>query len=126
MGLDRVIVVGWPVVGIKDEMSVSKKVVMRFPKNLVDQPIVCRLVKDHNLVFNILKASVTPNEEGLLVMELNTGGGVDYRDCHQSNRQPGHSDPVTHHLRFLFLCQGHPQIDPERCNRMEGKEGGRL
>jgi ferredoxin len=36
----------------------------------VDKPIVSRLVKEFGLEFNILKASVTPGEEGLLVMEL--------------------------------------------------------
>jgi len=43
----------------------------------VDEPIIYRLVKDHNLVLNILKASVTPKEEGLLVLEL-SGAQKDY------------------------------------------------
>ena len=51
-------------------MAVSKRIVLRFPRRLVDRPIVSRLVKDFNLDFNILKASVTPDEEGLLVIEL--------------------------------------------------------
>jgi len=51
-------------------MAVSRKLVLRFPDKLVDRPIVSRLVKDFDLDFNILKASVTPGEEGLLVMEL--------------------------------------------------------
>jgi len=58
-------------------MAVSKKIVLRFPKRLVDKPIVSRLVRDYNLDFNILKASVTPEEEGLLVLEL-TGDRKDY------------------------------------------------
>ena len=36
----------------------------------MDQPIIVNLVKDYNLEFNILKAYVTPKEEGLLIMEL--------------------------------------------------------
>lgn len=52
-------------------MAVSKRIVLRFPRRLVDRPIVSRLVKDFNLDFNILKASVTPEEEGLLILELN-------------------------------------------------------
>ena len=51
-------------------MAVSRRIVLHFPKKLVDKPIVSRLVKDFGLDFNILKASVTPGEEGLLVMEL--------------------------------------------------------
>ncbi len=48
----------------------SRKVVLHFPKSLVDKPIICRMVKKYDLEFNILKASITPNEEGLLVLEL--------------------------------------------------------
>lgn len=51
-------------------MAVSKRIVLHFPQRLVDQPIVYRLVKDFDLQFNILKASITPGREGLLVMEL--------------------------------------------------------
>lgn len=48
----------------------AKKIVLHFPHRLVDQPIVYKLVKDFDLKFNILKASVTPQEEGLMVLEL--------------------------------------------------------
>ena len=51
-------------------MTISRRIVLHFPRTLVDRPIISRLVKDYNLDFNILKASVTPKEEGLLVMEL--------------------------------------------------------
>ena len=51
-------------------MNVSKRIVLHFPKRLVDRPIVSRLIKDYGLEFNILKALVTPEEEGLLVLEL--------------------------------------------------------
>jgi len=58
-------------------MAVSKRIVLHFPKRLVDRPIVSRLVRDFNLDFNILKASVTPEEEGLLVLEV-SGKQEDY------------------------------------------------
>ncbi|MFC1897687.1 NIL domain-containing protein [Chloroflexota bacterium] len=58
-------------------MTTSKRIVLRFPKRLVDRAIVSRLVKDYNLDFNILKASVTPDEEGLMVLEL-SGTQGDY------------------------------------------------
>jgi len=51
-------------------MVVAKKIVLHFPKRLVERPVICRLVKDYDLEFNILKASITPEEEGLLVLEL--------------------------------------------------------
>jgi len=51
-------------------MAISRRVVLHFPRTLVEQPIIYRLVRDYDLMFNILKASVTPNEQGLLVLEL--------------------------------------------------------
>ena len=51
-------------------MIVSRRIVLHFPRRLVDRPIVYRLIKDYDLEFNILKASVTPEEEGLMVLEL--------------------------------------------------------
>ena len=47
-----------------------RKVVLHFPHEQVDKPIVSRLVKEFDIDFNILKAQITPREEGLLVMEL--------------------------------------------------------
>ena len=58
-------------------MVVSKRIVLHFPRRLVDRPIVYRLIKDYDLEFNILKASVTPDEEGLMVLELK-GKQVNY------------------------------------------------
>jgi len=51
-------------------MVVSKKIVLHFPRRIVERPIVCLLAKDYDLEFNILKALITPEEEGLLVLEL--------------------------------------------------------
>jgi len=49
---------------------ISRRIVLHFPQRLVDKPIVYRLIRDYNLEFNILKAYVTPQEEGLMVLEL--------------------------------------------------------
>jgi len=56
---------------------ISKKIVLHFPKRLVDEPIVFNLIKEYELKFNILKASITPEEEGLMVLEL-TGKAENY------------------------------------------------
>ena len=49
---------------------ISKRIVLKFPHRLVEQPIVYNLVKKYNLECSIVKASVTPREEGLLVLGL--------------------------------------------------------
>lgn len=37
---------------------------------MVQKPIVCYLVKDYDLTFNILNATVLPRKEGVMVLEL--------------------------------------------------------
>ncbi len=51
-------------------MAVSKKVVLHFPKQVVERPIICQLAKGYDLEFNIIKAAISPEEEGLLILEL--------------------------------------------------------
>jgi ferredoxin len=63
--------------------TVTKKVVLHFPKRIVDEPILYHLIKDFDLVFNILKASISPEAEGLMVVEFkgepaNFDKGVQY------------------------------------------------
>lgn len=48
----------------------KKRIVLRFPNKLVDRPITYHLIRDYDLAVNIMNARVTPNEEGLLVVEL--------------------------------------------------------
>jgi ferredoxin len=49
----------------------SKKIVIRYTPDVVQQPIICQLVKQYDLVFNILKARIFPRREGVIVLELN-------------------------------------------------------
>jgi len=51
-------------------MVVSKRIVLHFPKRMGDRPVIYRLIKDYDLEFNILKALITPEDEGLMVLEL--------------------------------------------------------
>jgi len=56
---------------------IRRKIVLHFPPRLVDQPVIYHLVKDYDLVFNILQARITPSQEGLLIMEI-AGRKKDY------------------------------------------------
>ncbi|MDD5451151.1 MAG: NIL domain-containing protein [Desulfovibrionales bacterium] len=46
----------------------SRMLVLRFPQDVVDRPIVCNLVREFDLSFNILKATILPGQDGLLIM----------------------------------------------------------
>ncbi|MFA5355893.1 MAG: NIL domain-containing protein [Candidatus Omnitrophota bacterium] len=77
----------------------SKRIVLHFPHRLVDQPIVYKLVKEYDLQFNILKAYVTPQEEGLMVLELtgkedNFKKGVEYLQSCGVRIQPLSQDVI--------------------------------
>jgi ferredoxin len=53
-----------------NKLESQGKVVIHFPKEKVDQPIICYLPSRYGVMFNILKATITPEQEGLMVLEL--------------------------------------------------------
>jgi ferredoxin len=68
----------------------AEMLVLRFSDKVVDQPIIYRLVKDYDLEFNLLKATIYPRQEGVIVMELrghpkNFRRGLKYNEerCYQ-------------------------------------------
>ena len=54
----------------RGENMYSRMIVLRFPKAEVEKPIVCYLASHFDLTFNILKATILPRKEGVMVMEL--------------------------------------------------------
>ncbi len=62
----------------------TRMLVLRFPREITDKPIVCTLSKEFDLCFNILKAEILPGREGIMVLELS-----------------GHKKNVTQGLRYL-------------------------
>ncbi|HID98448.1 MAG TPA: 4Fe-4S dicluster domain-containing protein [Thermodesulfobacteriaceae bacterium] len=48
----------------------KKMLVLHFPPQITDKPLVCKLSRDFDLCFNILKARILPGREGLMVLEL--------------------------------------------------------
>ncbi len=49
---------------------VTRRLTLFFPKSETEKPIVYHLVKDHDLVINIFRAKVTPEEFGYLVLDV--------------------------------------------------------
>ena len=47
-----------------------KRIVLRFGTDISVNPIVYRLVKDYDLVVNIVKADVNPQKEGTMILEV--------------------------------------------------------
>jgi len=49
---------------------VTKKLMLYFPECETEKPIVYHLVKDYDLIINIFRARVTPEEEGYLILDV--------------------------------------------------------
>ncbi|HUS92292.1 MAG TPA: 4Fe-4S dicluster domain-containing protein [Phycisphaerae bacterium] len=56
--------------------AVTKKLLLWFPKCECEAPIIYHLVRDYNLIVNVFRAKVTPEEEGYLVLDV-TGTEAD-------------------------------------------------
>jgi len=50
--------------------TVTKKLMLSFPTCECEKPIVYHLVRDHDLVVNIFRAKVAPDESGYLVLDV--------------------------------------------------------
>jgi len=50
--------------------TLTKKMLLSFPKCETEKPIVYHLVKDYDLIVNIFRAKVTSEEEGYLVLDI--------------------------------------------------------
>lgn len=58
--------------------KVRHKILMLFPASVVEEPMLYHLVKDYDLLVNVLKANINPRKEGSLVMEV-AGEQENYR-----------------------------------------------
>jgi ferredoxin len=61
---------------MSEAATVTKKLLLYFPKCETEKPIVYHLVKDYDLLVNIFRAKVTPEEDGYLVLDV-TGKATD-------------------------------------------------
>ncbi|MBF9018938.1 MULTISPECIES: 4Fe-4S binding protein [unclassified Oceanispirochaeta] len=50
--------------------KITRKLMLYFPECETEKPIVYHLVKDYDLIINIFRARVTPEEEGYLVLDV--------------------------------------------------------
>lgn len=78
------------------------KVVLRFPAAIADKPIIFHLVKDYDLMINILKANINPHKEGTMVLDVvgeKTEAGLDFLRRQGVGVQPLTEDIVRNEER---------------------------
>ena len=103
----------------------KKRIVLTFPPSLVSQPITYHLVKDYDLMFNIMRGVITPDEEGRLVISLSGNkksleDGIDYLKKQGINVESlahdikWHEDKCTHCTACISTCpSGALDVDRE-------------
>ena len=84
---------------------IKQKLVLRFPPALVEQPVIYHLVKDYDLMVNILRADINPKKEGRLMLEL-SGSEANFRQALDWLQEQG--------LRVMNLKQQITWVE-ERC-----------
>jgi L-aspartate semialdehyde sulfurtransferase ferredoxin len=54
----------------RGEIMTSRNVLLIFKSNIMYKPVIYRLAKDFDLIFNILEAKILPRREGRILLEL--------------------------------------------------------
>jgi len=93
----------------------KKRIVLTFPPNLIDQPIAYNLIKNYDLMVNILRGNITPKEQGRLVVEMSgkknnldagmaylSGLGVEVQSLAQDIKW--HEKKCTHCSACIPIC----------------------
>jgi len=83
----------------------SHRIVLHFPKAVVEEPIICRLAKDHDVEFSVLRAEVNTGTGGVMVLGLHGAEKVvrealEYLEAHGVT-----IEPLQHDIR----------IDADKC-----------
>ena len=84
----------------------KKRVVLTIPPHLIEQPLVYNLIKRHDLMISILRANITPKEQGRLVIEMsgekrNIDAGLAYLTGLEIEIQPLAQDIKWHEERCI-------------------------
>ena len=84
---------------------------LRFPSDISDQPFVYRLVKEYDIEFNILKADILLQREGVMIIELKVMG-------HSGGRSDAPPAALMEGLRYAAIVEADLEAiasEAERC-----------
>ncbi|MCX5806138.1 MAG: 4Fe-4S binding protein [Proteobacteria bacterium] len=75
----------------------KKRFIIRFKREAIDKPVVYRLAKDYDLIFNILRANLSPRADSMMVLEIegtdeNFNRGIKYLNDMNLDMEPMEQD----------------------------------
>jgi ferredoxin len=67
----------------------AKIVILTFPPNVAHKAVVCQLVKKFDLLFNILRAEISSQKKGAMVLEITAASRPDFNKGIEYLKQQG-------------------------------------
>jgi ferredoxin len=83
----------------------AHRIVLHFPRDIVEQPIICRLAKEHDVEFSVLRAEVEQDTDGLMILGLHGQEQVVREALQYLEDQGVRIEPLQQDIR----------IDSEKC-----------
>ena len=77
------------------------KVVLNFPENVVEDPVTYHLIVDHGVQVNILRASIDPGKQGIMVVELRGDENQISQGLNYLERVGVQVEPLAEEIRHL-------------------------
>ena len=83
----------------------SHRIVLHFPKTIIEEPLICQLAKKHDITFSVLRAEINKDTGGMMVLgfrgeEKEVRASLDYLEGRGVRIEPLQQDI---------------RIDPEKC-----------
>ncbi|MBW1694426.1 MAG: 4Fe-4S binding protein [Deltaproteobacteria bacterium] len=77
------------------------KVVLNFPENVVEDPVTYHLIVDYGVQVNILRASIDPGKQGIMVVELRGDENQISQGLNYLERVGVQVEPLAEEIRHL-------------------------
>ncbi len=77
------------------------KVVLNFPENVVEDPVTYHLIVDYGVQVNILRASIDPGKQGMMVVELRGDENQISQGLNYLERVGVQVEPLAEEIRHL-------------------------
>jgi len=77
------------------------RVVLRFNEDVVEQPVTYHLIADYGVQVNILRASIDPGKQGMMVVALSGGEDQVEKGLAYLDEMGVHVDPLAKEIQHL-------------------------
>ena len=83
----------------------SQRIVLHFPKEIIEEPLICQLAKEHDITFSVLRAEIDKDTGGMMVLGLHGQEQAVRASLDYLEGKGVRIEPLQQDIR----------IDPEKC-----------